>query len=99
MNDKNELLKCPYCGGEPVIATVVTMYSFVSEHRVCKDGIDMEDKGNAMYNILGTMHPEEPTIRANKFKCTSCGKEWNALRKNEYKLVTDENGNCYFERG
>lgn len=94
---KPNLVKCPYCGSTPVMGTLVTTYSYVSEHCLRENGIDIEDKSNRIGAMLGDMSIE-PMMRITKYKCLSCQKEWGTYGKKEYIFVGNENGLCYFEK-
>lgn len=85
---KPNLVKCPYCGSTPVMGTLVTTYSYVSEHCLRENGIDIEDKSNRIGAMLGDMSIE-PTMRITKYKCLSCQKEWGTYgKRNTYLSVT-----------
>ena len=71
--------------------------SYVSEHCLRENGIDIEDKGDRIGAMLGDMSIE-PTMRITKYKCLSCQKEWGTYGKKEYIFVGNENGLCYFEK-
>ncbi len=89
----SEPIACPYCGEKTVLATVLTTYTFKSEHTLFTDGVNME--GETMGQIIG--EPSESFMHITSFRCTSCGKRWTATA-NEYNLVKDENGVCGFEK-
>lgn len=97
MEAKKDLVKCPYCGGTPVMGTLITSYNYVSEHCLRESGIDIEDKGDWIGAMLGEMNVE-PTMRIAKYKCLSCQKEWGAYNKKEYQFVGNDAGLCYFEK-
>lgn len=86
----SEPVACPFCGQGIVMAKIFITYTFLSEHPIYTDGVDME--GDTLGQMFGDL-ANEPTMKYGKFHCTNCGKEW--LNSN-YSLVKDENGINHF---
>lgn len=86
METKKDLVKCPYCGGSPVMGKLVTTYSYVSEHCLREDGIDIEDKGDWIGAMLGDMNIE-PTMKITNYKCLSCKKSGQLTTKKNTNLL------------
>ena len=89
-NELDELIKCPFCKKQTVFASVLTMYEFLSEHRVKRSGVEFE--GESVGELLGEMH-HDPIIRVCSFYCSSCKKRWIS---DEFKLVRGDNGLHWF---
>lgn len=90
-NKLDELIKCPFCKQQTVFANVLTIYEFLSEHRVKRSGVEFE--GESMGQLLGEMR-HDPIIRVCSYHCSSCGKEWGY--DNRLNLVRGDNGVCWF---
>ncbi len=79
-------IKCPFCGCRTILATVLTTFSFVSEHTVYTDGVDLS--ADTLGGMIGEPR-SEPIIKITQYRCTSCKEKWIS---SFYKLVKDENG-------
>ncbi len=79
-------IECPFCGCRTVLATVLTTFSFVSEHTVYTDGVDLS--GDTVGGMIGEPRGE-PIIKTTQYRCTSCKEKWIS---SFCKLAKDENG-------
>lgn len=84
-------IECPFCGCRTILATVLTTFSFVSEHTVYTDGVNVLS-GDTLGGMIGEPNGE-PIIKPTHYRCTSCKKKWIS---SFCKLVKDENGVCSF---
>lgn len=90
--DRGEALpaKCPFCGERTVLEKIMVTFSYLSEHPLYEDGVDMD--GVTMGQILGDP-VNSPTFRCYGYRCISCGKKFD---KSQYKFVKNApDGNSF----